>query len=182
MAQKSSLSSSLSIKLCFTFMLAFLAFSATANPRPAHKEIKMTLYQQDISPGAPNATGIVVAGPTNLAFGSIVVVDDRVTERASNNSRQVGRIQGIYVTASRDSQSINVYYSLTFTTGAFNGSTLEIQGRSLKLGKVREFSITGGTGKFRFATGYATFETIFLDLTTNYNIARINLTVVCVCY
>ncbi|CAI9106376.1 OLC1v1005515C1 [Oldenlandia corymbosa var. corymbosa] len=182
MAPNSSLSSSLSIKLCFTFMLAFLALSATAKPRPPCKEKKLTLYAQDIAVGAPNATNMIVAGPGNWTFGTIIVVEDRVTERVSNNSRLVGKLQGFYVTASRDSQSVNIYVSLAFTTGAFNGSTLEIQGRSLKLAKVREYAIIGGTGKFRFATGYVTFETIFLDQTTLYNIERVNLTVVYGCY
>jgi dihydrodipicolinate synthase/N-acetylneuraminate lyase len=45
--------------------------------------------------------------------------------------------------------------NLVFTSGDFNGSTLALLGRNCPLDAVRELAVVGGTGAFRFASGYA---------------------------
>ncbi|KAF8365043.1 hypothetical protein HHK36_032953 [Tetracentron sinense] len=60
---------------------------------------------------------------------------------------------------------------------AYNGSTLEIQGADLFFLKYREVSVVSGTGKFRFARGYALLDTAFIDIPNSNAIVRWNLTV-----
>lgn len=83
----------------------------------------------------------------------------------------------MYVTAGLDGMNSHVMISLVFTNEEYGGSTLQIQGISKQFEPVREVAVVTGTGKFRFARGYATFETHFLDLPTQYAIIRCNDTV-----
>nr|GMC81634.1 dirigent protein 22-like [Ipomoea batatas] len=92
-------------------------------------------------------------------FGSLFVTDDPITEEFDSGSAVVARGQGLYVTSALDGKIAHVVISVVFTGGEFSGSTLQIQGASPQLEKVREVAVVGGTGIFRFAPGYATFET-----------------------
>ncbi|KAA8526518.1 hypothetical protein F0562_008279 [Nyssa sinensis] len=144
-------------------------------------ETKMSLYFQDYATG-PNATAITVTGiPGRVwsysSFGTIFVTDDPITESIDKNSPEIARGQGIYVTSSLDGANTLVLVSIVFTNREYNGSTLEIQGRSIQLASVREVSVVSGTGKFRFARGYATFETVYLDTSIGYSVIRCNVTV-----
>ncbi|KAA8526521.1 hypothetical protein F0562_008276 [Nyssa sinensis] len=162
----------------------------------------MTLYLQDRSTG-PNATVVPITGiPGQLwsssNFGTVlcsdnpitegldehsaqigrapVISDDPITESIDKNSAEIARGQGIYVTSSLDGANTLVLLSIVFTNREYNGSTLEIQGRSIQLASVREVSVISGTGKFRFARGYATFETVYLDTSIGYSVIRCNVT------
>ncbi|KAL3509803.1 hypothetical protein ACH5RR_029204 [Cinchona calisaya] len=141
----------------------------------------MSMFFQDFAAG-PNATVAAVAGIPGkprrfLEFGSVFVTDDPITEGIELLSPQIARGQGIYVTSSLDGSNTHVLISIAFTNQKYNGSTLEIQGRSVQQANVREVSIVSGTGKFRFARGYATFETVFLDLSIARSVLRCNITV-----
>lgn len=100
-----------------------------------------------------------------------------MTEGANPKSPIVGRAQGITVTSSQDGRNALVLVSLVFTNMQYNGSTLEIQGISKQFEPIREVAVVSGTGKFRFARGYATFETYFVDSSTAYSVERCNVTV-----
>ena len=52
-----------------------------------------------------------------------------------------------------------------FDEERFNGSTLSILGRNPISSAVREFPVVGGSGVFRFASGYAEARTYFLNET-----------------
>ncbi|XP_004305988.1 PREDICTED: dirigent protein 3-like [Fragaria vesca subsp. vesca] len=145
------------------------------------KETKMSMYMHDFSAG-PNITDIPVAGIAGKLwvfnqFGTVYVVDDSLTEGPSRNSTVVGRAQGIVVTASLDGRNALVLLSIVFTNKKYNGSTIEIQGNSKQFEPIREVAVVSGTGKFRFARGYATFETYFVDQPTDYAVIRSNITV-----
>ena len=145
------------------------------------KETKMSMYLQDVSAG-PNATVIPVTGIagklwTFTQFGTVFVTDDPITKTPDSNSAPVGRLQGIYVTSGLNGLNSHVSVSIVFTNKVYNGSTLELQGNSKQFEGVREVSVVSGTGKFRFARGYATFETYFLDLPNAYSVIRCNVTV-----
>lgn len=147
------------------------------------KETNMTLYFQDWS-GGPNATVLQITGhqdhhaPLSFAkFGSLFVTDDPITEAFDNNSAEIARAQGIYVTSALDGKISHVLISIIFTSGEYEGSTLEIQGASPQFERVREVAVVGGTGKFRVARGYATFETIHFDLAIHYVVIRCNVTI-----
>ncbi|XP_062106088.1 pterocarpan synthase 1-like [Humulus lupulus] len=141
----------------------------------------MSLYLQDIAAG-PNATLTTVAGIagklwTFTQFGTVFVTDDPITETPDPNSALIGRLQGIYVTSELNGRNTHVSVSIVFVNKKYNGSTLELQGNSRQFEEVREVSVVSGTGKFRFARGYATFETYFLDQPKAYSVLRCNVTV-----
>ncbi|KAK9924522.1 hypothetical protein M0R45_032887 [Rubus argutus] len=145
------------------------------------KETQLVLYFQDFTEG-PNTSSITVAGIagklwTFSQFGTVYVVDDTMTEGANPKSPIVGRAQGITVTSAQDGRNALVLVSLVFTNMKYNGSTLEIQGISKQFEPIREVAVVSGTGKFRFARGYATFETYFADSSTGYSVERCNVTV-----
>lgn len=172
---KSSVSSFLIIILVITFSEAKLEFG-----QPIQTE--MSLYFQDWSGGGPNATVIEIIGQPNgplnfTKFGAIFCTDDPVTEEPSESSAQIARAQGIYVTSDLHGHNTNVLISIVFTNNKYKGSTLEIQGSSAQFKHIREVAIVGGTGKFRFARGYATFETIYYDSALHYAIIRCNVSV-----
>lgn len=162
--------------LVFSISPTFLAQAATDL-----KETQLVLYFQDFTEG-PNTSSIPVAGIagklwTFSQFGTIYVTDDTMTEGANPKSPIVGRAQGITVTSALDGRNALVLVSLVFTNMQYNGSTLEIQGNSKQFEPIREVAVVSGTGKFRFARGYATFETYSVDSSTAYSVLRCNVTV-----
>ncbi|KAK4420541.1 Dirigent protein 23 [Sesamum alatum] len=145
------------------------------------KETKMTLYFQDYS-GGPNATVVEITGqPDGLLrftkFGAMFCTDDPITEGFDESSPQIARAQGLYVTSALDGSNTHVLISIVFTNEEYKGSTLETQGTSAQFEQVREVAVVGGTGKFRLARGYVTFETIHYDHTLHYAVIQCNVTV-----
>ncbi|KAK1370100.1 Dirigent protein [Heracleum sosnowskyi] len=142
----------------------------------------MTLYFQDRS-GGPNATVVPITGlPGHLwsffSFGTIFCADDPITEGLDKSSPEIARGQGIFVTSALDGSNTHVLISIVFTNSTkYNGSTLEVQGTSRQVDKVGEVAVVAGTGKFRFARGYATFETVYFDRSISYSVIRCNVTV-----
>ncbi|KAF7848275.1 hypothetical protein BT93_L2141 [Corymbia citriodora subsp. variegata] len=131
---------------------------------------EMVLYFQDflLGPTPPSSRS---------QFGTVFIADDPITETPDPSSAMVGRAQGMYVISALDASSAQAIFSIVFTNQAYNGSTLEIQGTGKQLERVLEYSVVAGTGKFRFARGYATFETIPMDVSRGYSVIQCNVTV-----
>ncbi|XP_009596486.1 dirigent protein 22 [Nicotiana tabacum] len=168
-----------SIKISLILLLT--TFICTEAELGQLKETRMTVYFQDWS-GGPNATVLQITGHQNgplsfAKFGSVFVTDDPITEAFDKNSAEIARAQGIYVTSALDGTISHVLISIIFTIEEYKGSTLEIQGASPQFERVREVAVVGGTGKFRLARGYATFETIHFDLAVHYVVIQCNVTV-----
>ncbi|KAI3977246.1 hypothetical protein MKX01_035976 [Papaver californicum] len=112
----------------------------------------LQVYWHD-KPSVPIPTTILVASanltPT-ISFGSIIVIDDALTEGPELDSELIGRAQGSYVLGSL----VNLQL------------TISIAGRNTVLSAVREMAITGGTGVFRFARGYVQLRTHFFNFTS----------------
>lgn len=176
MAKSSTLTS---IQICAVLLITIFVCSEAGCCHP--KETKMTVFLQEFTAG-PNATAAAVAGipgrPRNsFEFGTVIVADATLTQGISINSPTVGRGQGIYVTSSRDGNNTHDLFSFIFTNQRYNGSTLEFQGRSIQRAQVRELSVVSGTKMFRFARGYATFETVLQTPSINYMVVRCNITI-----
>ncbi|XP_042038235.1 dirigent protein 22-like [Salvia splendens] len=175
----------MAIKLYLFLFLAFFTFSKADDLgllKLKLKEIQMTVYFQDYS-GGPNATVVEITDPSHgllsfTKFGAIFCTDDPITEGFEESSAQIARAQGIYVTSALDGSNTHVLISIVFINDKYKGSTLEIQGTSAQFERVREVAVVGGTGKFRLARGYATFETLSYDHASHYALIQCNLTVV----
>ncbi|GMP66796.1 hypothetical protein CsSME_00027005 [Camellia sinensis var. sinensis] len=166
-------------KLPFLFLLVIFASSQAYEYQ--FIETNMTLNFQEYYAG-PNATVNTLTGiPGNDwafdSFGTTYVVDDPITQSLDKNSSEIARGQGIYMTSSLDGANMQVLISIVFTSNEYNGSTLEIQGRSLQAANVREVSVVGGTEIFKFARGIAKFETLNVDTSTFYALVQCDLTV-----
>lgn len=136
-------------------------------------------YFHDVVSGR-TPTAVRVAG-TNITnnpltdFGAVVVMDDPLTVGPEWSSKLIGRAQGIYASASQTEIGFLMVLNYVFFEGKYNGSTISILGRNTILSSVREMPIVGGSGIFRFASGYAEartykFDTTSLDAVVEYNV------------
>ncbi|ESW34359.1 hypothetical protein PHAVU_001G145900 [Phaseolus vulgaris] len=113
-----------------------------------------------------------------LPFGSMVVIEDPLTIGPDVESRQIGKAQGFYLSATQRAGldlEIVMGMTLTFFEGEFNGSTLSLLGRNEIINPVREMPIIGGTGAFRFARGFVLARSVKVDYnkgdaTVEYNV------------
>ncbi|KAI5675135.1 hypothetical protein M9H77_06085 [Catharanthus roseus] len=152
------------MKILFVFLTIALCTYGEAHNTYQFQETKMTIYSHSISTG-PNATGVTVAGIPGehweiLKFGNVYVADEPIKEGISQNSKQIARCRGLYVTASRDGETLHATYSMRFTDEIYGGSKLEFQGSYGVSDTLREIPIVGGAGKFRLARGYVIWETV----------------------
>ncbi|RCV37355.1 hypothetical protein SETIT_8G056400v2 [Setaria italica] len=151
------------------FAVALLAATASA---AGEKETRLRVFWHDVVSGGPNVSTVVqvAEGPNSNAsatgFGSVTVIDDPLTEGPNLTSRLLGRAQGMYVSAGKDSLSLMMAMNFVFVDGAYNGSSLAILGPNQADRKVREMAVVGGTGVFRFAHGYCEARMRWFDART----------------
>lgn len=161
-------SSSLAALSC---VLAVALLAATASAE-GEKETRLRVFWHDVVSGGPNVSTVVqvAKGPNSNAsatrFGYVTVIDDPLTEGPNLTSRLLGRAQGMYVSAGKDSMSLLMAMSFVFVDGAYNGSSLAILGPNPADRKVKEMAVVGGTGVFRFAHGYCELRTRWFDART----------------
>ncbi|XP_031501900.1 dirigent protein 22-like [Nymphaea colorata] len=140
-------------------------------PRPLRKEkvTRLRFYWHDVVSGKNPTSITIVQGPSlnySTGFGSVQMIDNPLTEGPELTSKQVGRCQGIYASASQQDLGLLMSMNLVFTEGRYNGSTLSIIGRNSVFHKLREMPVVGGSGAFRMARGYALLRTHWLDMNT----------------
>ena len=168
------------IKFISLSLVVLAILISQANCQRPNQSSTLVFYLQEVASG-PNATVVQVTGlrgrfRSSGTFGTISVVDDPVTLSPNRNSAQVGRIQGLLVVSALDGSNVLVQASIVFTNSQYNGSTLEIQGINRQHGDNRALSVVSGTGKFRFARGFAALETIYFDVVTSYSLIRLIIT------
>ncbi|KAK7404896.1 hypothetical protein VNO78_05939 [Psophocarpus tetragonolobus] len=140
----------------------------------------LTFYLQDTAKGG-NATVTPVIGLSGRdwtydQFGTIFAMDDPVLMGPNPLSEVVGRAQGMMIVSAHDGANVNAMFSIVFTNMQYSGSSLEIQGVSRQRESYKELSVVSGTGRFRFARGYAAFETTFYDPETAHSVIRFTIT------
>ncbi|XP_004506278.1 dirigent protein 2-like [Cicer arietinum] len=165
--------------MSFTILILIIATNM-ANSQTPPNQTTLVFYLQDIGKGL-NATVSPVIGINGRVwsyntFGTIFVVDDPVMVSPSPFSTQIGRAQGVITVTSLDGANVNILLSIVFNNMQYSGSTLEIQGTSRQRDNSRELSIVGGTGRFRFARGFAVFETVSFDAPNVHSIIRLTIT------
>ncbi|KAG2726892.1 hypothetical protein I3760_01G134400 [Carya illinoinensis] len=153
--------------IIFTLTILYVSYTF---PRLQPKQTNLVFYQSQFSGKS---------GPTSniLQFGTLVAVDDQVTDGPSIESKQIGRTQGLYINSQLDGKGLHLVFSAIFTDGEFKGSALEIQGADIFGMKEREFGIVSGTGYFWFVKGYGIMEIEFMDIANLRAILKLNVTV-----
>ncbi|XP_047332715.1 dirigent protein 22-like [Impatiens glandulifera] len=133
-------------------------------------------YWHDVISG-PKPTSIMVVPPVSNTtfFGSVTMIDNPLTLGPNLTSKLVGRAQGFYALASQQDIGLLMLMNFVFVEGKYNGSTLTVLGRNSVMSAVREMSVTGGSGLFRFARGYVQAKTNWFDVksgdaTVEYNV------------
>ncbi|KAG7951107.1 hypothetical protein I3843_13G150200 [Carya illinoinensis] len=136
-------------------------------------------YWHDIVSGSNPTAVLVVPAPSNssTAFGLVRMFDDPLTVGTNMSSGLIGRAQGFYASASQKDLELLMVMNLAFTDGKYNGSSITIQGRNPVFNKVRELPVVGGSGLFRFASGYAEIRTFTFDLNSRDAVVEYNLSV-----
>ncbi|XP_010243404.1 PREDICTED: dirigent protein 22-like [Nelumbo nucifera] len=167
--------------IVFFFVLAISEGKPHGFSRVLKKEklSHFRLYWHDIVGGSnPSAVQVAAAPTTNTSatlFGTVMVIDDALTEGPELSSKLVGRAQGFYTLSSQSEVGLLMSMNFAFMEGKYNGSTITILGRNAVFTKVREMPVIGGSGLFRFARGYVqarthTFNLKTGDATVEYNI------------
>ncbi|CAK9148432.1 unnamed protein product [Ilex paraguariensis] len=173
------------------FVIFFFSLFLPGNSHPFSRNLSMEslglkqeklthlhfYYQDIVSEPNPTAVRVAAAAITNTSatgFGAVVMIDDALTEGPNLNSKLVGRAQGIYALAGLNESALLMVFNCEFVEGVYNGSTLSILGRNSVFSPVREMSVVGGSGVFRFARGYAQVKTFSFDLKTGDAVVEYN--------
>ncbi|KAG7948164.1 hypothetical protein I3843_14G134100 [Carya illinoinensis] len=126
------------------------------------------------TPTVPTVTILTAPKISSIGFGSLTMIDDPLRLGANISFKLIGRSQGFYASASQQDVDPFMVMNFVFTEGKYNGSTITILGRNPVFHHVRELSVIGDTGLFRFARGFAEIRTHVLDLKTLDAIVRYN--------
>ncbi|KMZ68516.1 Dirigent protein 8 [Zostera marina] len=131
---------------------------------------------------APNASAVIIAGVNSTdsairAFGTTYAYDNPLTIEPivpTTASEVVGRAQGYYTTYPGDNEiALGVIMNVALKEEMFVDSILTFEGRILSgTGFVREVPVIGGSGVFRYATGYYQSEMLSADPITRQNIVK----------
>ena len=138
----------------------------------------LRLYWHDVVSGK-NPTSVQIVAPvpntSRTRFGAVQMIDNPLTETKDPKSRLWGRGQGFYASASQDKLGLLMAMNLAFVSGKYNGSSIAIFGRNPVGEKVREMSVIGGGGVFRFARGYAKATTRKFNFKTGDAVVEYNI-------
>ncbi|KAF7033953.1 hypothetical protein CFC21_045015 [Triticum aestivum] len=150
--------------LILTILVLFL--QCNASPFVRDKETNILFYLHNIH-ADKDSLSVLVAQNTNaiahargiVAFSSVYVFDDVITEGPSITSKVLGNAQGMYVGTAKDGYTILMAIDVEITTGPFNGSSFILFSRN-PLRSTRELPVIGGRGAFRMAQGYGMLRTV----------------------
>lgn len=134
-------------------------------------------FHDTVSGDHPTAVPVAEAAMSNTSptkFGKTLMFDNPLTMDPEPSSKIVGRAQGMYASADSNEFGLLMVLNYVFTEGKYNGSTLSMIGRNPVTSPVREMPIVGGTGLFRFASGYALAKTHFLNTSSGDAIVKYN--------
>ncbi|KAL6200747.1 hypothetical protein ACLB2K_030528 [Fragaria x ananassa] len=147
-------------------------FVKSVNPKfLGLKKEKLThirLYWHDVVDGSNPSAVTIVQPPSNSSktrFGLIRMFDNALTQGPDPSSKLLGRAQGFYGFASQEDITLLLSQNFAFVHGKYNGSTITLMGINSIFNKVRELSVIGGSGLFRFARGYALVTTQLFNAT-----------------
>lgn len=102
------------------------------------------------------------------------MIDDPLTVGPERSSKIIGRAQGIYASACLSETRLLMALNYVFLEGKYNGSSLSILGTNPVFSTVREMPVVGGSGLFRFASGYALAKTRMFNISNGDAVVEYN--------
>ncbi|TKY49656.1 Dirigent protein 21 [Spatholobus suberectus] len=150
-----------------------------SDDHPSQKLTHLHFYYHDIRNDNNPTIVQIIDTPKNVpnGFGSTFMMDDTMTEGPELSSKHIGRAQGLFGLASLQDLGMFMLTNFAFTEGDYAGSTLSMLGRNPISEQNREMPIVGGTGVFRFATGYAIANSLNSISTPEHFVVEYNITV-----
>ncbi|XP_060171425.1 dirigent protein 18-like [Lycium barbarum] len=94
-----------------------------------------------------------------LGFGTITVIDDYLTLSPELGTQNLGKAQGVYVSSSADGTTQMMAFTAMFEGGEY-GDSLNFFGVYRIGSTMSRISVTGGTGKFKNACGFAEIRSL----------------------
>ncbi|KAJ8539710.1 hypothetical protein K7X08_013962 [Anisodus acutangulus] len=94
-----------------------------------------------------------------LGFGTITVIDDYLTLSPELGTQNLGKAQGVYVSSSADGSTQMMAFTAMFEGGEY-GDSLNFFGVYRIGSTMSRISVTGGTGKFKNACGFAEIHSL----------------------
>ncbi|CAN4104547.1 unnamed protein product [Withania somnifera] len=94
-----------------------------------------------------------------LGFGTITVIDDYLTSSPELGTQNLGKAQGIYVSSSADGTTQMMAFTAMMEGGEY-GDSLNFFGVFRIGSTMSRISVTGGTGKFKNACGFAEIRSL----------------------
>ncbi|ERN15721.1 dirigent protein 16 [Amborella trichopoda] len=95
-----------------------------------------------------------------LGFGTITVIDDILTAGPDLGAQPIGRAQGVYVASSADGSTQMMAFTAMLEGGEY-GDSMNFFGVYNVGSTSCRLSVTGGTGKFKNASGFAEVRSLF---------------------
>ncbi|CAL4993577.1 unnamed protein product [Urochloa decumbens] len=151
----------------------FLHDGGSSNENNATTRTHLHFYMHDQYTG-PNPTAALIVpgraplpdatGTSSRRFGDIAVMNNVLTEGPQRGSPAVGTAQGFTVRVSERGTVNALSMHLVIEAGEYARSSLVVNSRVDTDLAVRESVIVGGTGRFRFARGYALSRSYDYDL------------------
>ncbi|KAK4725918.1 hypothetical protein R3W88_030835 [Solanum pinnatisectum] len=108
------------------------------------------------------ASGVTTQlGPDGLGlgFGTITVIDDYLTLSPELGTQNLGKAQGVYVSSSADGTTQMMAFTAMMEGGEY-GDSLNFFGVYRIGSTMSRISVTGGTGKFKNACGFAEIRSL----------------------
>ncbi|CAK9330017.1 unnamed protein product [Citrullus colocynthis] len=135
-----------------------------------NKHQKLThfhLYWHDTVSGTkPSSVAVLPPRDNATVFGEVNMFDNPLTVGPELDSQLVGRSQGFYAASAQDKIGLLMAMNFVFTHNKYKGSSFTVLGRNPVDDAVREMPVVGGSGKFRFASGYALAKTHYFNPAT----------------
>lgn len=128
----------------------------TVNGAPLGTGLSGTAFM----PNSQNAQAQLGPDGLGLGFGTITVIDDILTMGPDLGGQAVGRAQGVYVASSGDGATQMMAFTAMIEGGEY-GDSLSFFGVYKIGGGMSHLSVTGGTGKFKSAAGFAEVRSLF---------------------
>lgn len=147
-------------------------YSTEVSPKTLklHKEklTRIQLYWHDTVAGRkPSSVAVLPSLKNGSMFGLVHMFDNPLSVGPNlTTSAVVGRSQGLYASTALDQVGLLMAMNFALTQGKYKGSTITILGRNTILQTVRELSVIGGSGRFRFARGFALANTYYFNPAT----------------